>query len=37
MKADTNISADARGLRVAIVTSAYHADVTHAMERDAVA
>jgi 6,7-dimethyl-8-ribityllumazine synthase len=37
MKADTNISADARGLRVAIVTSAYHAEVTHAMERDAVA
>ena len=37
MKSDVQLPADARGLRVAIVTSAYHAEVCGAMEEAAVA
>ena len=37
MKADSTIPADARGLRVAIVVSAYHRDITEAMELAATA
>ena len=37
MKADSNIPADARGLRVAIVVSAYHHEITEAMEVAATA
>ena len=36
MKADVQTNADARGLRVAIVASAYHADVCGTMEHGAV-
>jgi len=35
MKADTDIPADARGMRVAIAASAYHAEVTSVMDRGA--
>ena len=35
MKADIDIQADARGMRVAIAASAYHAAVTSAMDRGA--
>jgi 6,7-dimethyl-8-ribityllumazine synthase len=35
MKADIDIQADARGMRVAIAASAYHADVTSSMVRAA--
>ena len=37
MKADSNIPADARGLRVAIVVSGYHREITEAMEAAATA
>ena len=37
MKAESNIPADARGLRVAIVVSAYHHEITEAMEVAATA
>lgn len=35
MKADPNITVDARGLRVAIIASTYHHEVTSAMEEAA--